>query len=737
MSALAASVANVDVRALVHDFVAVAFARYGDLLTPLLASCAILFATTLALFRPPSSQNVSVTVPEPRLLADGLEQSNRIRHKCAKHGLIASPAESVKTVHDVLVYAANVYADNPCYGARKILRIHHEAKQVTKTVAGKQVTETKQWKYFELSPYRWISCKEALQQALAIGAGLAELGYNPGDKACLYAPTCPEWQLFAHGCFAQSLAIATAYDTLGPDGLLYSLDEPQIPLIFLHADLIPTLTKIVAKNATLRHVVYFGEAAPATLAALQAAGGDRLRIVTLDELKAMGTVRPRPARPPKKDDLCCIMYTSGSTGNPKGVMLNHSSIVAAVGGVAGVIPGVLHEGNMYLAFLPLAHILELVVETYMLFSGVSIGYGSPKTLTEASVRNCKGDIQELRPTVMAGVPVVWDSIKKGVLAKVATMSPPLQKVFWLAYKVKQMSLFWGLPIGWLADVLVFNKVKAQTGGRLAVAMSGGAPISEDTQLFLTTVICPIVQGYGMTEGSGVIAIWTPGLGPDLFGNVGGPMGCVEIKVVDVPEAGYKARGKTPMGEVWVRGPSVFQGYYNQPKLTQECLTPDGWLLTGDIGRLNPNGSISIIDRKKNLVKLAHGEYIALEKLESIYSGSKFVNRICVYADSHRYFPIAIVSPVPGAIQAVARAHGISYSSWEQLCPNKVIRAAILDDLKAVGKSNGFVPAEIVQDVIVADEEWTPENGLLTAAMKLKRREVVQFFKPQIDAAYKK
>ncbi|KNE60598.1 hypothetical protein AMAG_05978 [Allomyces macrogynus ATCC 38327] len=125
-----------------------------------------------------------------------------------------------------------------------------------------------------------------------------------------------------------------------------------------------------------------------------------------------------------------------------------------------------------------------------------------------------------------------------------------------------------------------------------------------------------------------------------------------------------------MGEVWVRGPSVFQGYYNQPKLTQECLTPDGWLLTGDIGRLNPNGSISIVDRKKNLVKLAHGEYIALEKLESIYSGSKFVNRICVYADSHRYFPIAIVSPVPGAIQAVARAHGISYSSWEQLCPNK-------------------------------------------------------------------
>ncbi|KNE60595.1 hypothetical protein AMAG_05976 [Allomyces macrogynus ATCC 38327] len=705
MSALAASVANVDVRALVHDFIAVAFARYGDLLTPLLASCAILFATTLALFRPPSSQNVSVTVPEPRLLADGLEQSNRIRHKCAKHGLIASPAESVKTVHDVLVYAANVYADNPCYGARKILRIHHEAKQVTKTVAGKQVTETKQWKYFELSPYRWISCKEALQQALAIGAGLAELGYNPGDKACLYAPTCPEWQLFAHGCFAQSLAIATAYDTLGPDGLLYSLDEPQIPLIFLHADLIPTLTKIVAKNATLRHVVYFGEAAPATLAALQAAGGDRLRIVTLDEVKAMGHGAPAAGAPAKEGRFVLQSCTFGATCTWRSCR----SLIS----------------------------LELVVETYMLFSGVSIGYGSPKTLTEASVRNCKGDIQELRPTVMAGVPVVWDSIKKGVLAKVATMSPPLQKVFWLAYKVKQMSLFWGLPIGWLADVLVFNKVKAQTGGRLAVAMSGGAPISEDTQLFLTTVICPIVQGYGMTEGSGVIAIWTPGLGPDLFGNVGGPMGCVEIKVVDVPEAGYKARGKTPMGEVWVRGPSVFQGYYNQPKLTQECLTPDGWLLTGDIGRLNPNGSISIVDRKKNLVKLAHGEYIALEKLESIYSGSKFVNRICVYADSHRYFPIAIVSPVPGAIQAVARAHGISYSSWEQLCPNKVIRAAILDDLKAVGKSNGFVPAEIVQDVIVADEEWTPENGLLTAAMKLKRRDVVQFFKPQIDAAYKK
>jgi long-chain acyl-CoA synthetase len=206
------------------------------------------------------------------------------------------------------------------------------------------------------------------------------------------------------------------------------------------------------------------------------------------------------------------------------------------------------------------------------------------------------------------------SIRKGVNAKLREASPLQQKIFQFAFDLKWLCITLGIPTG-ILDAIVFNKIKAQTGGRLKIALSGGAPIPKSTQKFLGVCVCPVIGGYGLTETCAILCIQCPDQYAKL-GIVGPPGVSGEVKLVDVPDTSYSSRNRPrPQGEVWVRSATVMKGYYNQPQLTAETVTEDGWLMTGDIGEWQPDGNLAIIDRKKNLVKLSNGEYIALEKCE--------------------------------------------------------------------------------------------------------------------------
>ncbi|KAJ3054930.1 long-chain fatty acid-CoA ligase [Rhizoclosmatium hyalinum] len=226
-----------------------------------------------------------------------------------------------------------------------------------------------------------------------------------------------------------------------------------------------------------------------------------------------------------------------------------------------------------------------------------------------------------------------------------------------------------------------------------------------------------------------------------LGILNGPTSALEAKLVDVPEMGYSSKNlPKPQGELWVRGGSVMKGYYKQPALTKEALTDDGWLMTGDIAEWNEDGTLQIIDRKKNLVKLANGEYIAIEKLESTYKTSKFVQNICVHADSEKSYCVALIVPVEAQIRAVAselNLAGIDAANgdYEEICARKEVRDKVLASLKDVAKSVGFKPAEVVGQVHLCHEEWTPQNGLLTAAMKLQRKQIVTKHKKEISVMY--
>jgi len=393
-----------------------------------------------------------------------------------------------------------------------------------------------------------------------------------------------------------------------------------------------------------------------------------------------------------------------------------------------------HPSDTYMAFLPLAHVLELVVENVILMAGGSLGYGNPRTLTTSAMKNCYGDIKELRPTLMAGVPEVWERIRKGAFEKLKKQPKIVQGAFNGAFSIKKaLHPYLGLRIP-IIDTM-FSALRSETGGRLRIMLSGGAPVAADTQTFLRMCFgCNCIQGYGLTETCGVVSLQLP----DDYepGVVGGPVPAAEIKLLDIPDMGYThLDSPNPRGELLARGPGITVGYYKNEEQTKEVYK-DGWFSTGDIAEILPNGSLKIVDRKKNLVKLSHGEYIALEKLESVYKHSEFVENICCYGDSSKEFAIALIVPHKNHLESWAEQNGIHENDFQALCDNDKVKDMVLKSLQELGKKSRLASFEILQGLYLSAEEWTAENDMLTAAFKLKRRNIVKKYQEQIDAMYK-
>lgn len=339
-----------------------------------------------------------------------------------------------------------------------------------------------------------------------------------------------------------------------------------------------------------------------------------------------------------------------------------------------------------------------------------MGYGSPKTLSDASVRNCKGDIRELKPTVLVGVPAVWETVKKGIIGNVNKGGALVKGLFWGGLGAKNFLMSTGLPGSGVLDAIIFKKVKEATGGRLRIALTGGGPISKDTQLFLSMTLCPMINGYGLTETSAMGSLCDPlAWTIDAVGDI---PSSIEIKLVDFPEAGYYSKNTPPQGEIWIRGPSVMEGYYENEEETKAVMTEDGWFMTGDIGEFDKNGHLKIVDRKKNLVKTLNGEYIALEKLESIYRSAAVVANILIHAAADQVKPVAVIVPAEPALAALAKANGIEGESIEALVNDKKLNSIVLKELQNAGRAGRLKPFEIIEGVVLSDEEWTPQNVLM-------------------------
>ncbi|KAK2738355.1 long-chain fatty acid-CoA ligase [Onygenales sp. PD_40] len=658
------------------------------------------------------------------------------RNPVAKDGLLTQPHPEISTLYENVKWCAKTYGNAKAVGSRRIVRTHVENKKVKKIVDGVEQEVNKAWTFFELSGYTYLSFIEYEKLSLQLGAGLRKLGLEKNDKIHLFAATSAHWLAMAHGAASQTITVVTAYDSLGEDGLKHSLLQTRSSLIFLDPALLPTLGKVLKDAKDIKHVVYdtATEVKQEHIDNLKSNFPD-LNILNIEDLRKLGEENHVDPVPPTPDDLATVMYTSGSTGPPKGVALKHRTIVAAMAGVDVIVGPVLGPSDVLLTYLPQAHILEFMFENLCLYWGGTMGYGSPKTLSDTSVRNCKGDIRELRPTVLVGVPAVWETVKKGILGNVNKGGALIKGIFWGGLAAKNFLMNTGLPGSGILDAVVFKKVKEATGGRLRVMLSGGGPISKDTRRFLSMAICPMINGYGLTETSAMGALNDPlAWNCDSIGDL---PASIEAKLVDFPEAGYFSHHTPPQGEIWIRGPSVMEGYYENEEETKASLTEDGWFMTGDIGEFDKYGHLRIIDRKKNLVKSLNGEYVALEKLESIYRSCNVVANIMVHAAEDQAKPIAVIVPAEPALIQLAKANGIDGENIEALVHSSKLNGIVLRELQNAGRAGGLKPFEIIDGVVLSDEEWTPQNGYITAAQKLQRKKIYKHFEKDIDHAYGK
>ncbi|KAI9046088.1 fatty acid activator Faa4 [Aspergillus affinis] len=660
------------------------------------------------------------------------ETAPRRNVRC-KDGLITQPDPSVRTVYDIVTYAANKFGNARCIGSRTLLDVHKEKKKVKKIIDGRETEVEKEWSYFELSPYNFLSFVEFQKHVGTLGAGLKKLGLTKGDKIHLYGATSMNWLSLAHGAFTQTFTIVTAYDTLGLEGLRSSLKQTKSKAVFLDAGLLPVLIKALSEAPTVETIILNNETKvnPEELEKLKAQFPN-IHVIELDELKTLGEENPAEHVVPEPDDLACVMYTSGTSGTPKGVTIKHKAVVASVAGATSIVGDYIGPGDGLLTYLPQAHIIEFIFENAALFWGATMGYGSPKTLTDTSVRNCKGDILEFRPSILVGVPAVWETIRKGIVAKVNAGSFLTRNLFGYALTWKQFLLSTGIPGVSLLDAIVFSKVRDATGGRLRICMSGGGPLAKNTQKFISTAICPLISGYGLTETGGMGALNDPrALTFEAHGDI---PASVEEKLVDFPEAGYFTSNNPPQGELWIRGPSVTGGYYENEEETKVALRDDGWFMTGDIAEFDKNGHVKIIDRKKNLVKTLNGEYIALEKLESIYRASPLVANICVYAAQDQQKPVAIIVPAEPALLRLARENNIQGHDLEDLVDHPQINSLVLRELQKAGRQGQLSAFEIIDGVVLDKDEWTPHNGYVTAAQKIQRKKIFEKNKKGVDKA---
>ncbi|EXJ93246.1 hypothetical protein A1O3_01803 [Capronia epimyces CBS 606.96] len=631
------------------------------------------------------------------------------RNARALQDLRCIPENGINTVIDLVRRASRKFGPLPAVGVRGRIQTH------VGPGPGQSGGGTKQTCLPELSGYEYTSYRDYDKRVTDIGAGLVKLGLRPrGDKICIWAQTSVHWLALFHGAASQSIATVTAYSSLGLSGLQHALVATKTAALFVDEDSVSRLGDVLRTTVDVRVVVYSGDpdSCSAEIGRLRTTAA-HIVFVHLDEVSSIGRQSPCAAQLPNAEDLCAIFFTSGSTGDPKGVPIKHKNVVAAVAGFDIVLGRHFDNTDRYLAYLPLAHVLEFAFEHCCLFWGVCLGYGSPRTLFDSAVYACKGDLRELRPTYMIGVPAIWETARKAILALVRTFSPGKQAIFWETLEAKKAAIGSGATFSRQQDDTVFFQAREPLGGSLRFMLTGGGPIAEPTQEFLSFVVAPLINGFGLTETMAVGGIMDPCQWHT--GSLGSIPGCVEIKLVDHEEAGYTTATEPPEGEIWIRGASVAEGYWQNEEETEKSFTRDGWFKTGDIGRIDDRGAISIIDRKKNLVKTLKGEYIAVEKasarqpflrLESIYRASPVVSNICISADSTRAKPIAIIIPVQSVLQNLAA------SPLDMTDPARVAETQQLVLLRLLehAHQHNLPSIETIEAVVISPlHEWTPMN----------------------------
>jgi len=617
---------------------------------------------------------------EKRCVKIGLSPEGPFRFIENKDSLVSTSYDGKLTIDQVFESAFNKFKSNNCLGTRRLLSEEDE-KQSNGKVFKKAI----------FGDYEWQSFSEVYQRVCCFGNGLSLLGMKPKMKIAIFLETKAEWFIASQACFRFNFPVVTVYATLGEDGIKLALNETEVSHVITSSTLLTNkLQKCLKDTPFITNIIYLED-----IPLHQDLTATGVVLKSFTEVEDLGNVNKNNQSKdvicsrPNKDDLAIIMFTSGQSGEPKGVMMSHSNFVAAMSGIGSRVVN-LNCSDVYIGYLPLAHVLELCAENIVISAGASIGYSSPLTLSDRSSRiksGTKGDCSVLRPTLMACVPEIMERMRKAVMQGVEEQSSMMKKLFKIAYdyKLKYVKMGKDTPI---LNKIIFKKTRALLGGRVRAMLSGGAPCDSQTQNFMNICMCCVVgQGYGLTETCGAATVTEVDIDFSA-GRNGPPVPCCDIKLVEWEEGGYSPKETPPRGEIHIGGPAITQGYFKKEEKTKEDFYVDEngvrWFKTGDIGQIENDGCLRIIDRKKDLVKLSHGEYLALGNIEAKLKTSPVIDNIWVFANSTQPYCIAFVIPNE---KAVRNAVDKNEDDLERLCEDKEVYELIKKAINETAKTS--------------------------------------------------
>ncbi|THH33861.1 hypothetical protein EUX98_g219 [Antrodiella citrinella] len=590
--------------------------------------------------------------------------------------------------------------------------------------------------------YEWQSWGTVNARRKAVGSGLYKLfqdgtlGHGSLPTVGIWSKNCANWQVIEFACHAYNLVSVSLYDTLGKNAVEFIINHAETTVVFASAQHIPSLLKMSSRTRLVKIIVAIEPLSAEINVILTAWAHEQgIKLMQYDELEELGKANFREIIPTSSDTLATICYTSGTTGNPKGVLLTQGNLANAV---HINIYGASFEDQqpLIMSYLPLAHIYERVQELNMVSIGGAIGFGTgdPLRLLE--------DLQLLKPNFLPSVPRVLNRVVASAMAagqagglKSALFNRALQtKLLRLRATGNNKHAFW--------DRLVFSKVQAVLGGNLRLVGCGSAPITPSSMEFLRVALaCDVIEGYGLTENCGSASRVLPG-DPTSAGTVGPPTIGVEWKLVDVPSMEYTSEDKpNPRGEIYTRGACCFSEYYKDEKNTKETVDSEGWMRTGDVGEIDTCGRFKIVDRVKNIMKLAQGEYVAIERIESLYSASPLVNQLYVHGDSLQSFLIGVLIPDPVQLAAIAsrvfstKVTPEDTTALVKATQDPIVNKALLAELSKDNAKNGLRGFEQIKRLHVSLDPFTVENNCLTPTLKLRRKDAYNKFKTEIDAIY--
>lgn len=561
-----------------------------------------------------------------------------------------------------------------------------------------------------------ISYNEFWDKARNLGLAMISMGIEPGDRVAIFSANSPEWQMVDVGVLSIGAADVPLYATITANQAEYILKDSNSRICFVGTedhmnrvlqvkDNLPDLMKVVTMDNT---------------------EADDPDVVTFEEMLKTGESYEDKEQFDKRlenvdpMDLCSIVYTSGTTGNPKGVMLLHNNFMSNVSTISTLVH--VDDNEICLSFLPLSHVLERMSGYYTaVYNGVTIAHAR-------SIDDLVEDIAVIRPHWMVSVPRLYEKIHAGVLANIEQESGLKQKIFhWAVGVGREMSEHIvdhkPVPLSLkvkhaIADKLVFSKIYEKMGGRLRFFVSGGAPLSKEIAKFFHALGILILEGYGLTETSPVLTVNLPDA--VRFGTVGKPIPNVEIKIAED-------------GEILARGPNIMKGYFNRPAESEEALE-GGWFHTGDVGYIDDDGFLHITDRKKDIIVTAGGKNIAPQNIENTLKVNRYIEQVCVIGDKRKFLS-ALIVPNFEELQSWAKEQGLPYKDVEALLSDEKVRQhfrSILDDM--LGE---FDRHERIVEFSLLPEEMTEAAGLLTPTLKVKRRQVTEKFADRINRMYKK